>query len=488
MFVFNNVRNSWIELGTILGNASFQLDAAYKSVNINAHQAYSSIGTYPVGALVTSSGTIYVSIQAANQNHTPASSPTWWRASGSAWSGGTAYMPGEQVTQGGNTYVAQTPSTNKTPATAANIPTYWYIVPSSFIDPGHNVIANTDVQGVAGYINSCYQHSYVSNANGDMQLYLNDLCENFAGAGWALEHDQSLSNQIFNSQCYANSIGKACVGGNTAGTAYALGSFFWDGAICVGATTADFMIGGMQAPPKVKNFTGENSVRFVVSDGPSGAALGFSCDNCSWRPAGQLAADGIFINWKYSGPFVISNSPNLGDYSLGNGTSTKMKIAWNYIGGGNFQPEFVIRESALLGGDSTIANIFTNKLPTELHGFYSVTTNGGTYNQLDIQNNTLQCLSVSGAYTAGIRDQCIQITGGLPFTLTLPSNAYDADRTVGSLLKIVDLTGGAASNNLTISAGSGTSISGTANITTNYGYTELLYNPASDKYIVLSHR
>lgn len=40
--------------------------------------AYSAATSYGIGALVSSAGLIYKSLQAANLNHTPASSPTWW--------------------------------------------------------------------------------------------------------------------------------------------------------------------------------------------------------------------------------------------------------------------------------------------------------------------------------------------------------------------------------------------------------------------------
>jgi hypothetical protein len=48
--------------------------------SIVAPTAYAAGTTYPIAAAVTSGGINYVSLQTGNTGHTPASSPTWWRA------------------------------------------------------------------------------------------------------------------------------------------------------------------------------------------------------------------------------------------------------------------------------------------------------------------------------------------------------------------------------------------------------------------------
>jgi hypothetical protein len=63
-----------IELGD--GYMRFIYRGAY--VLAESSTAYSAATSYALGALVLSGGTVYRSLQAANLNHTPASSPTWW--------------------------------------------------------------------------------------------------------------------------------------------------------------------------------------------------------------------------------------------------------------------------------------------------------------------------------------------------------------------------------------------------------------------------
>lgn len=71
----------------------------------SAPAAYAGGTTYAAGASVSVAGTFnsfdcYVSLQAANTGHTPASSPTWWAFAGTtygAYSGGATYALGDQV-------------------------------------------------------------------------------------------------------------------------------------------------------------------------------------------------------------------------------------------------------------------------------------------------------------------------------------------------------------------------------------------------------
>lgn len=70
--IFMSVQNN--NVGELLTDTDWwlPLDAA----------AYSGATTYALGDRVLSAGITYVSIQAANTGHTPASSPTWWTVTG----------------------------------------------------------------------------------------------------------------------------------------------------------------------------------------------------------------------------------------------------------------------------------------------------------------------------------------------------------------------------------------------------------------------
>lgn len=68
-----------------LQTADFATDAngnptsGARMISATAAPEWSSATTYPGGALVSSGGNVYRSLQASNANHTPASSPTWWK-------------------------------------------------------------------------------------------------------------------------------------------------------------------------------------------------------------------------------------------------------------------------------------------------------------------------------------------------------------------------------------------------------------------------
>ena len=75
--------------------------------------AYSAAVTYAKGAWVSSGGTNYASLQAGNLNHTPSSSPTWWKARGAsateraqaAWSTLTSTHPAYALGYGGTALI-----------------------------------------------------------------------------------------------------------------------------------------------------------------------------------------------------------------------------------------------------------------------------------------------------------------------------------------------------------------------------------------------
>jgi hypothetical protein len=64
------------------------------------------------------------SLQASNTNHTPASSPTWWKEIGveyiTAWDSDTTYNVGRYVTYGGVVYVSIAQNWNSTPSSSAS--------------------------------------------------------------------------------------------------------------------------------------------------------------------------------------------------------------------------------------------------------------------------------------------------------------------------------------------------------------------------------
>ena len=92
--------------------------------------AWVSTVTYASGATATLGTTIYKSVQAANLNHSPDTSPTWWRATGPAtvflapnYNAGTTYAVNDQVNYGNTIYQSlQSANAGNTPSSS---PTWW---------------------------------------------------------------------------------------------------------------------------------------------------------------------------------------------------------------------------------------------------------------------------------------------------------------------------------------------------------------------------
>lgn len=82
--------------------------------------------------------------------------------------------------------------------------------------------------------------------------------------------------------------------------------------------------------------------------------------------------------------------------------------------------------------------------------------------------NVLPRVAVAAAYTIKTVDYIIEVTGGLPLTLTLPKAAVAGK---GRVFIIKDAAGGAAANNITIDGDGSEVIDGAATkvISTNYG-------------------
>lgn len=66
--------------GVVAALAPTLLAGGVNPLGLSENQAWSAVLTYGYGANVEQYGVLYRSIQAANTNHTPDTSPTWWEA------------------------------------------------------------------------------------------------------------------------------------------------------------------------------------------------------------------------------------------------------------------------------------------------------------------------------------------------------------------------------------------------------------------------
>jgi hypothetical protein len=136
--------------------------------------AYSSTFTYSQGASVDSGGTIYVSLVNNNLNHTPASSPTQWVATGGSntsvflgnFNPATTYAIGNQVTSAGGYYISLiNGNVGNSPASS---PSDWQLISST-----NTEIYDGTYNGATAYVpgNSVsYQGQFyicVSNSTGN---------------------------------------------------------------------------------------------------------------------------------------------------------------------------------------------------------------------------------------------------------------------------------------------------------------------------------
>lgn len=123
-------------LAAILADTANQ--NALQALSATWQGAWSSIITYALGAIVESAGAVYVSLANQNLGNSPASSPSFWMATGAdtflgPWSSSTPYVIGDIVSVGTALYIAVANSTNKNPATTSG---YWNQITGNSIYEG----------------------------------------------------------------------------------------------------------------------------------------------------------------------------------------------------------------------------------------------------------------------------------------------------------------------------------------------------------------
>lgn len=145
---------------------------------------YSAATTYVLGSIVIVGADFYVSIQNANLNNAPASSPLWWAVGTvrGVWNAGTTYTKGEAVYSGGAYYHALATNTNDVPPSAN-----WSGVKRAYIhtaqgtDPKQNCYCSQTSTG--GIILSTSNSHYFDLVG--LDLYHNE----FSGSGADLAVD-----------------------------------------------------------------------------------------------------------------------------------------------------------------------------------------------------------------------------------------------------------------------------------------------------------
>ncbi len=185
------------------------------------------------------------------------------------------------------------------------------------IAPGRNRFTRIVMEGTDGGLGCGYRLAQLagdSNNNQDFNQW--DQCEtdNYSGCFLSIEHSMALCSSVHDSQALSNRHGKCAVAGSPDGTAGAVSNIFWRRGFAGGHTKADFYWDGAPRSSSIDEFDGENSARFLLTNGPSGAAMGCTVRASRWASDG-MADDGEFIQYLYSGLSIEDSYDLGGDYS-----------------------------------------------------------------------------------------------------------------------------------------------------------------------------
>jgi hypothetical protein len=194
--------------------------------------------------------------------------------------------------------------------------------------------------------------------NNDSHTFRDCNFVNYTTCGWSLEGTQVYAIRIDN-----------CISAGAAGARCALqsdafgglgGGFVWTGGGGGGHSTADFCLGAPTNQPNViENAWWENSNRFIVTGGPSGAARTLRVTGNRWS-GDAVNADGEFIRFWYPGPLIIKEN-RFGD---GSPAATQLKIDLQPTLGSAALWYFVVNHNSVRYNEFT----YPHQLPTTASG------------------------------------------------------------------------------------------------------------------------
>lgn len=157
--------------------------------------------------------------------------------------------------------------------------------------------------------------------NNDSHTFRDCNLVNYTTCAWSLEGTQVYAIRIDN--CIANGAGAARCALQSDNFSGGAGGFVWTGGGGGGHTTADFCLGSPTNQPNViEHAWWENSNRFIVTGGPSGASRTLIVRGNRWS-GDAVNADGEFIRFWYPGPLKVE------DNAFGDGApaGTHLKIS-----------------------------------------------------------------------------------------------------------------------------------------------------------------
>jgi hypothetical protein len=220
----------------------------------------------------------------------------------------------------------------------------------------HNSFVNLLIDGITRNVGKGFQIGGTPgvDANNDFHLFQNCIVANYSRIAYSLENTQVYGVVFINSMFLGNASGQ--IGVATDQNLYKGGTFTWIGGGGGNNQVVDFSLGDPNsAGISIKNAVFEKSARFIRTGGPSGASFLLEISGVRWS-GDALADDGIAIDFRFPGPFVIRDS-RIGEFS-----DKALKISWRP--GGTTPGLFIFEGNAVKRASSS--PLFINQQPTRL--------------------------------------------------------------------------------------------------------------------------
>jgi hypothetical protein len=263
--------------------------------------------------------------------------------------------------------------------------------PGATLAPTHNTVSHVHIQCTNGGCVDGFRMALGAGGdnNNDFNVFSNVTVNNASGSCVRIDHSQSKSNLLMDFSCSNNGIGSFIVNAVS-------GSFHCIRCNGGGSLVADFFLQQAIDNIEISNGNFENSIMFLKTGGPSGAALPLTLINNRWGNP-NLQPSGEAVLFQFPGPLVMIN--NLFE---GKENSKALSIRYNPLGGG--------------GGFTSIGNYYASTLPSPFTGVPPTHSLGDTIDRNDGANvvalkTRLSELTTSGA-AAGKTVLCVDRTTG----------------------------------------------------------------------------
>lgn len=232
---------------------------------------------------------------------------------------------------------------------------------------GNNHFDHMWMQGVNGRLGTglIFGGTGLYDANNDFNLVTHCTVANYSLAGYTVGHAQSFGNTFLN--CRADGAGAATSDYGVDSEAY----FQWLGGSMT-SNGVDFWIHyGQYQPTLISYMQSEGSGRFI--DQTNGDIGSLTIQNCRWS-AGGIHADKEFIRW--ASPYTLE----IKNCFFGDSVGGLAKIKWNPSSGVSgyllMGPTFIFEGNMLRTSGTALADVFSGRLPTRMHGNRIMTNEG----------------------------------------------------------------------------------------------------------------